>query len=99
MRSRSTGAKGKFVTTRTDRRCRASLYPSWLTPPFCGIVVSGLLGWDVADKKGTAMGDVDPEQAEYVDDMLAAGDGPLGEGSGCLLVLAAIASCVWLSVN
>ena len=81
-------------------------------------MVSGLVGWDLGDKKGTAMEtsedleefdcaeemedrypNVDPEQTEYVDDMLVVGDDPLGEGSGCLLVLVAIASCVWMSVN
>ena len=55
--------------------------------------------FDYAEEMEDRYPDVDPEQAEYVDDMLAAGDGPLGEGSGCLLVLVAIASCVWISVN
>ena len=55
--------------------------------------------FDYAEEMEDRYPDVDSEQTEYVDDMLAVGDGPLGEGSGCLLVLVAIASCVWMSVN
>ena len=43
--------------------------------------------------------DLDPEEAEYVDYMMATGDGPLGEGSGGLLVLIALASCLWVTIS
>ena len=43
--------------------------------------------------------DLDPEEAEYVDYMMATGEGPLGEGSGCLLVLIALASCLWTTIT
>ncbi len=43
--------------------------------------------------------DLDPEEAEYVDYMMATGEGPLGEGSGCLLVLIALASCLWVTIS
>jgi hypothetical protein len=55
--------------------------------------------FDYAEEMEDRYPDVDPEQTEYVDDVLAVGDGSLGEGSGCLLVLVALASCVWISVN
>ena len=43
--------------------------------------------------------DLDPEEAEYVEHMMATGEGPLGEGSGCLLVLIALASCLWVTIS
>ena len=30
---------------------------------------------------------VDPEEAEYVDYMRATGEGPIGGGSGCLMIV------------
>ena len=38
----------------------------------------------------TRQQDVDPEEAEYVDYMLATGEGPIGGGSGCLLMLVVV---------
>ena len=43
--------------------------------------------------------DLDPEEAEYVDYMMATGEGPLGEGSGCLLALFALGCGLCLTVN
>ena len=43
--------------------------------------------------------DLDPEEAEYVDYMMATGEGPLGEGSGCLLTVLVLASYLWVTIN
>ena len=41
--------------------------------------------------------DVDPEEAEYVDYMLATGEGPIGgSGSGCLLMLIVVVAFNWM---
>ena len=43
--------------------------------------------------------DLDPEEAEYVDYMMATGEGPLVEGSGCLLTVLVLASYMWVTIN
>ena len=55
--------------------------------------------FDYAEEMEDRHPDLDPEEAEYVDFMMATGEGPLGKESGCLLVLIALASCLWVTVN
>jgi len=55
--------------------------------------------FDYAEEMEDRHPDLDPEEAEYVDYMMATGEGPLGERRGCLLVLIALASCLWVTVN
>tara|TARA_Y100000994_G_C15482017_1_gene355721 strand:- start:291 stop:488 length:198 start_codon:yes stop_codon:yes gene_type:complete len=43
--------------------------------------------------------DLDPEEAEYVDYMLATGEGPLGNSSGCLLTVLVLASYMCVTIN
>ena len=42
--------------------------------------------FDYAEEMEDLYPDLDSEEAEYVDYSLATGEGPMGEGSGCLLV-------------
>jgi len=42
--------------------------------------------FDYAEEMEDRHPDLDPEEAEYVDFMMATGTGPVAEGSGCLLV-------------
>ena len=46
--------------------------------------------FDFAEEMEDRFPDVDPEEAEYVDYMLATGEGPIGGGSGCLLMLVVV---------
>ena len=46
--------------------------------------------FDYAEEMEDRFPDVDPEEAEYVDYMLATGKGPIGGGSGCLLMLVVV---------
>ena len=43
--------------------------------------------FDYAEEMEDRFPDVDPEEAEYVDYMRATGEGPIGGGSGCLLIV------------
>lgn len=43
--------------------------------------------------------DLDPEEAEDVDYMMATGEGPLGEGGGCVLSILALTSYLWMLIN
>ena len=43
--------------------------------------------------------DVDPEEAEYVDCMLATREAPIGGGSGCLLMLVVVVTFNWMSLG
>ena len=40
--------------------------------------------------------DLDPEEAEYVDYMMATGQEPFGGGGGCLLMLIVLITINWL---
>ena len=52
--------------------------------------------FDYAEEMEDQFPDVDPEEAEYVDYMLATGEGPIGGDSGCLLMLTVVAAFNWM---
>ena len=52
--------------------------------------------FDYAEEMEDRFPDVDPEEAEYVDYMLATGEGPIGGGSGCLLMLVVVVAFNWM---
>ena len=55
--------------------------------------------FDYAEEMEDRFPDVDPEEAEYVDYMLATGEGPIGGGSGCLLMLVVVVAFNWMSLG
>ena len=52
--------------------------------------------FDYAEEMEDRFPYVDPEEAEYVDYMLATGEGPIGGGSGCLLMLVGVVAFNWM---
>jgi len=51
---------------------------------------------DFAEEMEDRYPDLDPEEAEYVDYMMATGQEPFGGGSGCLLMLIVLITINWL---
>jgi len=55
--------------------------------------------FDYAEEMEDRFPDVDPEEAEYVDYMLSTGEGPIGGGSGCMLILMVPVLFVWMFLS